>query len=122
LLTAAIWGLVLVVAGFLVPAYRSTSMSSSGEPTQSSETLVGVNGPGVAVVLVGPLLVTVLVGCALLLRGRRGALPVAWVLTALLAVFIVLWMLSIGVFVVPVTAALVVACASGSRPRAAVAP
>ena len=122
LLGAAIWGLGLVVAGFLVPAYQSTSMSSPGELTQSSETLVGMNGPGVAVVLAVPLLVTVLVGCALLLRGRRGAMPVAWALTALLAVFNVLGMLSIGVFVVPVTAALVVACASGSGPRAAVAP
>ena len=122
LLGAAIWGLGLVVAGFLVPAYQSTSMSSSGELTQSSETLVGINGPGVAIVLALPLLVTVLVGCALLLRGRRGAMPVAWALTALLAVFNVLGMLSIGVFVAPVTAALVVACASGSRQRAAVAP
>ena len=115
-------GAGLVVAGFLVPAYQSTSMSSSGELTQSSKTLVGMNGPGVAFVLALPLLVTVLVGCALLLRGRRGAMPVAWALTALLAVFNVLGMLSIGVFVVPVTAALVVACASGSRPRPAVAP
>ena len=122
LLGAAIWGLGLVVAGFLVPAYQSTNMSSSGELTQSSKTLVGMNGPGVAFVLALPLLVTVLVGCALLLRGRRGAMPVAWALTALLAVFNVLGMLSIGVFVVPVTAALVVACASGSRPRPAVAP
>jgi hypothetical protein len=122
LVGAAVWGLVLVVAGFLVPAYQSTSLSSSGELTQSSETLVGMNGPGVVPVLALPLLVTVLVACALLLRARRAAMPVAWALTALLAVFNVLGMLTIGVFVVPVTAALVVACASGSTAGAAITP
>lgn len=122
LVGAAAWGLLLVVVGFLVPAYQSTGMSSSGELTQSSETLVGMNGPGVAVVLALPLLVTVLVACALLLRARRAAMPVAWALTALLAVFNVLGMLTIGVFVVPVTAALVVACTSGSKAAAATTP
>jgi hypothetical protein len=122
LVGAAVWGLVLVVAGFLVPAYQSTSLSSSGELTQSSATLVGMNGPGVVPVLALPLLVTVLVACALLLRARRAAMPVAWALTALLAVFNVLGMLTIGVFVVPVTAALVVACASGSTAGAAITP
>lgn len=122
LLGAAAWGLLLVVAGFLVPAYQSTGMSSSGELTQSSETLVGMNGPGVALVLALPLLVTVLVACALLLRARRAAIPVAWALTALLAVFNVLGMLTIGVFIVPVTAALVVACTSGSKAGAATTP
>jgi len=119
LVGAAVWGVLLVVAGFVVPAYQSTSMSSSGEPTQSTETLVGMNGSGVVVVLALPLLVTVLVACALLLRARHAAMPVAWGLTALLAVFNILGMLTIGVFVLPVTAALVVACASGSKTRAA---
>jgi hypothetical protein len=119
LVGAVVWGVLLVVAGFDVPAYRSTSMSSSGELTQSTESLVGMNGPGVVVVLALPLLVTVLVACALLLRVRRAAMPVAWALTALLAVFNMLGMLTIGVFVAPVTVALVVACASGSKARAA---
>ncbi len=122
LVGAAVWGLLLVVAGFLVPAYQSTSMSSSGELTQSTKTLVAMNGPGIVVVLALPLLVTVLVACALLLRARRAAMPVAWALTALLAVFNVLGMLTIGVFVVPVTAALVVACTSGSKAGAAITP
>lgn len=115
--TAGVWGLGLVVAGLLVPAYQSTSTSSSGELTQSTETLVEVNGLGVVVVLTVPLLATVLVGCALLLRARRGVMPAAWALTALLVGFNVLAMLTIGVFVVPVTAALLVACASASGRR-----
>ena len=122
LLGAATWGLGLVVAGFLVPAYRSTEMSSSGELTQSTETLVGVNGPGAVVVLAVPLLVTLLVASALSARSRRAALPCAWALTALLAVFNLVGMLTVGVFVLPVTAALVVACSTSAKTGAAIAP
>jgi hypothetical protein len=96
--------------------YRWTSESPAGEVAQGSETLVGVNGPVVVVVLGVPLLATVLVGSALLLRSRRGAVPFAWSVTGLLAVFNLLTMASIGLFVLPVTAALIVACAA-SRPR-----
>lgn len=122
LLGAAMWGLGLVVAGFLVPAYQSTEMSSSGELTQSTETLVGMNGPGVVVVLSVPFLATLLVAAALLARSRRAALPFAWGLTALLALFNLLGMLTIGIFILPVTAALVVACTMSSKTGAAIAP
>lgn len=113
---AAAYGMLLVVAGFLAPVYLSTSESSSGEVTHGSGTLVGVNGLGVVAVLGVPLLATVLVGYALRLRSRRGAVPFAWTLTGLLAAFNLLAMASIGLFVLPVTAALIVAC-STSRPR-----
>lgn len=116
LLIAGVWGLGLVVAGFLVPMYRSMSESTSGRVTYGADTLVGANGSGVVVVLAAPLVVTVLVGCALLLRDHRGALPVGWTLTGLLAVFNLFAMMSIGVFVIPVTVGLVVACAM-SRPQ-----
>lgn len=116
------WGLGLVVAGFLIPAYQSTAMSSSGELTQSTKTLVDMNGPGVVVVLAVPFLTTLLVAGALLVRSRRAALPFAWALTALLAVFNLVGMLTIGVFVLPVTAALVVACTMSSRTGAPIAP
>jgi hypothetical protein len=114
LLSAAAWGSALVVAGFFIPVYQSENMSPSGKLTQGNETLVGMNGPGVLIALVLPLLATVLVAGALLLRTRRGALRLAWALTAVLAVFNLLGMLTIGVFVLPVTVALVVACASTS--------
>jgi len=120
LVSAAVWGLGLVIAGFLLPAYESTTMSPSGELTRSTQTLVGVNGPGVVAALAAPLLATGLVACALLLRGRRGAIPFAWTLTALLGMFNLLGMLTIGIFVVPVTVALAVACASASTPTHAV--
>jgi hypothetical protein len=49
-------------------------------------------------------------------RGRQGAGVIAWVVTALLVCFNVLALLSIGVFLLPVTLALVVACSThGSR-------
>ena len=120
LLTAGAWSLALFVAGFTAPVYRSVGVSSAGEPTQSTDTLVGVNGSGAVVVLAIPVLVTVLVTCALLVHARRGASKVAWTLTGLLAAFNVLAIMTIGVFVVPVTAALVVACAACHRTGAAV--
>ena len=122
LLCAAVWALGLLVAGWLVPVYQSTSISSSGEQTRSTETLVGVNGPGVLIVLAIPLLATLLVAGALLVRPRRGALPLAWALTALLAGVNLLAMLTIGIFILPVTAALVVACATCTATAVAVAP
>ncbi len=116
LLVAAAYGVALVVAAFLVPVYDSDSSSSSGETTRVSDTLVGVNGLGVALVLGVPLLVTLAVGSALWQRSRW-ALPTAWSLTGLLAALNLLAMLSVGIFVLPVTAALVLACAR-SRPAA----
>jgi hypothetical protein len=112
---AAVYAAALVVAAFFAPVYSSASVSSSGEVTQGSGTLVSVNGIGVLPVLAVPLLATVLVGCALWLRARRGAMPFAWTLTGLLAVFNLLAMLSIGLFVLPVTAALVIACVTSRR-------
>ncbi len=116
---AACFSAAVIMAGFLAPVYESTVVSSSGPATQVSETLVGQNGTGVAVVLVVPLLLTLAVGAALWEADRRPAMRLAWTLTGLLAAGNLLAMLSIGVFVLPVTAALVVACAGRDRQRAA---
>jgi hypothetical protein len=116
LVIAGVWGLGLVVAGFVVPMYRTMTESESGEVARGTDTLVGANGPGVVVGLAVPFVVTVLVGCALLLRAHRGGLPVAWTLTGLLAVLTFLSMPSIGLFIIPITTSLVVACAS-SHPQ-----
>lgn len=112
LLFALVWGVGLAVAGLLVPFYEVSSVSSSGEATGGAATLVQVNGPRVLVVLAVPIVLTVLVAGSLLLRARRGALLLAWTLTGVLAVLNLLAMLSIGLFVVPITAALVVACST----------
>lgn len=123
LLFAAAWGVALVAAGFLAPAYESVAASSSGEVVRSTHTLVDVNGLGVVVVLAVPFVVAVLVGAVLALRPRRGALTAAWALTGLLVVLNLLAMMSVGLFVVPATAALVVACSTcRARPRAQVPP
>lgn len=107
LLFAGVYSLALIVAGFLVPAYSTQSSSTSGAVSHGSDTLVAVNGPGVVIVLGIPLFLSLAVGAALV-PGHRWALPLAWTLTGLLAVFNVVALLSIGVFVIPVTAALVV--------------
>jgi len=119
LLIAGLSGGALVVAGFTVPAYESSSVSSSGTTTQGARTLVEVNGLDVLWPLSGPLMVTLVVAAALSQRRRRGALPFAWTLVGLLAVLNLLALLSIGLFLLPVTASLVVACASaGPAPSA----
>jgi len=115
LLVAVTYSAALVMAGFLVPVYSTDSASSDGEVLVGSATLVADNGAGVIVVLAIPLLISAVVGALLFLLPRRGTLTTAWLLTGLLAAFNLLAMLSIGIFVVPVTAALVVACATSSR-------
>jgi hypothetical protein len=66
---------------------------------------------GVLLIIAVPLLVTVIVGYALWRRGaRRGAGPIAWTFTGLLAGFNLVAMLSIGPFIMPVTASLAFAC------------
>ena len=115
LLAASAYGVALVVAAFVAPVYETDSSSSSGLTSPASDTLVGQNGLGAAVVIAVPLLLTLAVGCALWLGSHRGALPVAWTLTGLLAAGNLLAMMSVGVFVLPVTAALVLACAKSRR-------
>jgi hypothetical protein len=122
LLIAAGCGIAIVAAGFLAPAYDTMSASSSVGATRGSNTLVGVNGLRVVPVLGVPLLATVFVAGALWLRSWRGAVPLAWTITGLLAAFNVVALLSIGVFVVPVTAALIVACSQPRPRRDAAAP
>lgn len=116
---ALVWSGGLLVAAVVAPAYQSATETSSGTVTHGSATLVEQNGPGVLLPLSVPLLVTVVVGCLLWRRGgHRGAGPMAWTLTGLLAGLNLLAMFSIGLFVLPVTACLTAACAvRQARPR-----
>ena len=115
---AAVWGAGLVAAAAFVPVYSSVGASSSGVVSQGSATLVGVNGWRVLLVVGVPLVATAMVGGALWRRGlRQGAGAFAWTIAGLLVVFNVLALASIGVFVIPVTACLVVACAGHQRKR-----
>jgi hypothetical protein len=113
---ALVWGTGLVIAALLVPVYQSSSVSSSGPVTDGWATLVGVNGWGALLVAGAPLAAAVVTGCALWRRaGRQGAGVLAWAVTGLLGCFNLLAILSIGVFVLPVTIALVVACGTHGR-------
>jgi 4-amino-4-deoxy-L-arabinose transferase-like glycosyltransferase len=112
----------LVIAALLVPVYQSASVSSSGAVTDGSATLVGVNGWGALLAAAAPLAAAAVTGYALWRRtGRQGAGVLAWTVTGLLACFNFLAMLSIGVFVIPVTLALAIACGThGPKPRGVV--
>jgi len=114
---AALWSVGLIVAGFTVSVYEGT-VSPSGEST--SATLVEENGSGVLVVLAVPLVITLLVGFAVLVLRRSWASWVALGLTGLLAMLNLLALLTIGIFILPVTATLVVVCclALVAAPRA----
>ena len=124
LVGAAVWSVGLLVVANVVPLYAGTTTTSTtatdGGPVdvtteRVSATLVEINGPGALAILAVPLVVTVLV--ALLLwrtRVPRPAVVAAWLLAALLGVFSVLGMMTIGVLVLPVTAAVVLACAARS--------
>ena len=117
---AVVWGVLLVVAAFVAPVYSTSSGSAvdNGDgtvstTTEGSATLVGVNGYGVLLVVSVPLVAAVVVAWALA-RGHRRT---GWVVTSVLAVLNVLALLSVGIFFVPVTLALIVACASTPRTR-----
>ena len=115
---AAVWGAGLLAAAVVIPVYSSAGMSSSGAVSHGPATLVGVNGWGVLLVVSVPLVAAAMVGGALWRRGpRQGAGVLAWAIAGLLAVFNVLALASIGVFVIPVTACLFVACAGHGRQR-----
>ncbi|PSL06748.1 hypothetical protein CLV30_102134 [Haloactinopolyspora alba] len=110
LLVALVWSVGLLVAGFTVPMYRQETESSSGTISHGTDTFVGVNGSQSVIVLLAPLLVSILVAGALLMRRVPGTMAIAWTMTAALCGLTALAMLSIGVLVLPVAAALVVAC------------
>ena len=81
----------------------------------TTQTLVEVNGPVAAVEMAVPLAATLVVALAFRSGVYRVRMLVGWTATGLLAVFNVLGMLTIGVFVLPVTVALVVACLLAGR-------
>ena len=122
---ALVWSTGLVIAAFRLPVYRSLSVSghslsffSSHAATSGSATLVAVNGWGGVVLVAVPLAAAVVVACALWRRiADEGAGGLAWTATFLLICFNVLAMLSIGLFVVPATLALLVACTQHGRTR-----
>jgi hypothetical protein len=117
---AALWGVALLVGATTLPAYDGGTGTSSPDgtlhETHTTATLVEANGRGVLVTMAVPLVITLVVAALLLYRRRQQvAVAIATVLVALLAVATVLAMLSVGAFVLPVVAALVVALVAEHR-------
>ena len=120
LLIAIASSLAFLAAGFLVPAYKEvTSTSESPVVSETSTTLVAANGSWMVLLLLFPLLATVVVAIALLGDAHPAAVVVAWSATGVVAVFNLLAMLTIGIFLVPTTIALVAACTSVTVKRTA---
>jgi len=120
ILLAAVWSMGLVIAAAVVPVYQSSSTVESAAPDHllpvrsASTTLVQENGPQILAIVGIPLLTVALVSLSLWRRRanlKRGAGPFACTVLGLLAVFTTLSMLSIGIFVLPVTGCLSLACA-----------
>jgi hypothetical protein len=104
---ALTWSVALIVGAYVLPVYSS-------DVPGTADTLVAVNGNGVAITISVPLVITLAVAALLWRRRSRDAGAVAWTLTGLLVAGNLLAMLSIGVFVLPVTICLLVACARGA--------
>ena len=129
LLGATLWSLALLVGALTVPLYSSDTadVDSTGpvSTTSSTATLVEVNGGWGLVVAGIPTVACLVVGALLLGPGGRVTTIVAAVVVAALGVLTVLSLLSIGLFLAPVTAALglaVLVSLSSPPPRLAVAP
>jgi len=113
---ALAWGAALVIAALVAPVYQTSGASSSGGATDGSATLVGVNGWGALIAASAPLVAALLIGGLLWQRAERaGAGVLAWTVVGLLGGFNGLAMASIGVFVLPVTVALIVGCGTHGR-------
>ena len=110
LAVATSWSLALVVAALTVPVYSGESVGadSGGRATSTSTpaTLVVVNGWWGLAVGVIPLAVSLVIGALLLGPGGRAATVVALVVVVLLGIATVLSLLTVGLFVAPVVAAL----------------
>jgi hypothetical protein len=103
---AFVWSLALLVAALTVPAYGSA-------------TLVDENGRGVLLVVAVPALISLVVWLALwrkCSRGGRLSGALAWSAIAILAVFCLLAVFSIGVYVLPVAVLLARAAALTPSP------
>ena len=122
---ATLWSLALVVAALTVPVYsgesESTDSTGATVTTSTSATLVGENGWWGLVVASVPLVACLVVAALLLGPGGRTARVAAVVVVVLLGIGTLLGMLSIGIFVLPVTVALAVAVASAPADRRPVA-
>jgi hypothetical protein len=115
--TAFTWGLALVPAALLLPAYQGSTSSSSGVTAHTSATLVAENGPWVLGIVAIPALLALVTWFGLHRRcasaSKHGG-ALAWTAIALLAVLSLLAAASIGPYLLP--AALLLAAAARLTP------
>jgi hypothetical protein len=119
------WSLLLLVLAFVVPVYTTSTQSATvagdgvatSTETVGGATIVAVNGAYVVLLLCIPLGATALVALLLRYAEHRDAVIGAYLVAVLFAVFCVVGLMSIGLFLLPVAIALPVACAT-ARPEA----
>ncbi len=111
---ACLWGVALLLAAALVPAYSSSSGFSDAGPgltVSTSATLIQENGTWVLIPIAIPLVICLLTGAVLDRRCRRGGAwtrPAATGLVVILFVFALVGALSVGPFVLPAAVLLAV--------------
>ena len=117
---AFVWSVALIVGAFVVPVYSGSGASSISGPFSTHATLVAQNGLRVLLPISVPAALTLFVWIALHRKcshNSRAAGVAASAGIAVLAAFNTLAMLSVGIFIVPVTLLLVWAASltRGSR-------
>lgn len=102
---ASVWAAGLILVAYFAPLYSSTN---------SSSTLVDENGLRAVILMSVPFVAVLVVAAALHYRWERskpGAGVLAWAIVVLLGLFNLVGMMSIGVFILPVTGLLIATCA-----------
>ncbi|WP_228373209.1 hypothetical protein [Demequina silvatica] len=125
-IVAVAWAALLPVLALVVPVGTEVSEGSDGVETTRHLTLAQGEGLSGVLTVAVPLALVLLAGGAMATCAGWG-MPVAWTLFGLLAAANLLAMLSVGIAVIPVTVALLVALLGRSsahrhgraRPRAA---
>jgi hypothetical protein len=109
------WSVLLLIGAYVLPVYQGevSTQRSNGRvhSRETSATLVEMHGSGALIAVAVPLAATLLVTLALLAQDPgQNAGPLAWTLVILLGGFNVLALLTIGIFLLPTTICLLVAC------------
>jgi hypothetical protein len=106
---AAVWSLLLILAGFVVKAYSGTSTGGVAVP---STTLVHQNGLKVVFILLIPLVGVTIVAATLWYRHRahkRCVGILGWIVVTLIGFLVLLGAFTVGPFIAPVAIFLLVA-------------
>jgi hypothetical protein len=106
---ALVWSAALMGAAFLLPAYGSSSTSSTGTHSSAALTLVGVNGFSVLIPMGAPLVIAVLAWAALHRKCAHGGRVAGYVAGGLVSVLVAecfVGIASVGLLIAPVAALL----------------